>query len=355
MALIKRINGCIMMFSLLAAWHEGKAQSNAPTGDSKVAAATAPVYKPAAYAPGAPVNFIRSWEPRQPYTIDSTVVSANRLVTEVPHVTQYIDGLGRPVQTVGWHGSPAKQDLVNPVVYDVFGRETYQFPPYAAPASDGLFKTDPFGGQNNFYGSVYLAQQPAYTGESVYYSKTIFEDSSLNRVQKTFAPGNSWAGSEGGAAEHAVQMQYLVNSQSDSVRVWTITNSPLTYINNDVNTNIPVTTTLYDAGQLFKYVTIDEKGNSIIEYKDKDNHVVLKKVQITATPGNAHSGWLCTYYVYDDFGLLRFVISPKAVQALLDANSWDLTLGSGSLIQELCFHYEYDARQRMNAKKVPGA
>ncbi|WP_037361228.1 DUF6443 domain-containing protein [Asinibacterium sp. OR53] len=353
MALIKRITGCVILLSLLA--EEGRAQSNAPTNDSKTPAATAPVYKPAAYGAGVPVNFIRTWEPERPYTVDSDVVSVNRLVTEVAHTTQYVDGLGRPLQTVSWQNSPSRQDLVKPVVYDAFGREAYQFLPYSANTADGLFKTDPFGGQGNFYGTVYPVQQPAYTGESVYYGKTNFEASPLNRVQKSFAPGNSWAGSEGSASEHAVQIQYLINGQNDSVRIWTIASNALTYQGNDVSTNIPVTTATYGVGQLYKSVTTDERGSSVVEYKDKDGHVVLKKVQIAQAPGSAHAGWLCTYYVYDDLGLLRFVIPPKAVETLLASVGWDLTISSGSLVQELCFRYQYDTRQRMNAKKVPGA
>ncbi|MFJ1288557.1 hypothetical protein, partial [Acinetobacter baumannii] len=79
------------------------------------------------------------------------------------------------------------------------------------------------------------------------------------------------------------------------------------------------------------------------------------KVQITAAPGTAHVGWLCTYYVYDAIGNLRFVIPPKAVATLLSNATWDLTISTGSLINELCFRYEYDGRNRMIAKKVPGA
>jgi len=34
---------------------------------------------------------------------------------------RYLDGLGRPVQTVFVMGSPAKNDLVQPFTYDAFG------------------------------------------------------------------------------------------------------------------------------------------------------------------------------------------------------------------------------------------
>jgi hypothetical protein len=50
---------------------------------------------------------------------------------------------------------------------------------------------------------------------------------------------------------------------------------------------------------------------------------VLKKVQAAANPGAAHVGWLYTYYVYDDFNNLRFVLQPRAVELLLSNGTWN--------------------------------
>jgi hypothetical protein len=47
----------------------------------------------------------------------------------------------------------------------------------------------------------------------------------------------------------------------------------------------------------------------------------LKKQQLTSADdtgsGKGYYGWLCTYYVYDDFNNLRAVIQPKGVEALV--------------------------------------
>ncbi|MFX8731553.1 hypothetical protein ABTM48_20320, partial [Acinetobacter baumannii] len=86
---------------------------------------------------------------------------------------------------------------------------------------------------------------------------------------QTFAPGNDWVGTEGtGVGEHAVNIQYLTNTANDSVQIWTISNNGLTYTNNDQTTNIPIVSGAYAAGNLFKTITIDEQGNSTVEYKD---------------------------------------------------------------------------------------
>lgn len=186
------------------------AQSNTPqTNQTKTTYGTGStsVNVPSGYSATPLINYVRSWEPRVPIT-DPGIVTSITDVTQVGHATQFVDGLGRPLQTVSWQSSPIKTDLVSPQVYDSYGREQYKFLPYASSATDGMLKTNPFTDQSNFYSSGYLSNQPALSGEQYFYSHTQFEASPLNRVTKTFAPGNNWAGSEGGASEHAVSMQY---------------------------------------------------------------------------------------------------------------------------------------------------
>jgi len=330
------------------------AQTNTPTNVASVAATSIQINTPAAYAQNIPVNYVRTWQPRQPYSTETDVSSTARTVDQVNQSTQYTDGLGRTIQTVNWQGSPNKQDIVSPQVYDSFSREDYKYLPYTDVATDGAFKQDPFNNQNNFYKNTYATEQPAYINEQAYYSKTDFESSPLNRVVKAFAPGNNWAGSEGSTSEHATQEQYLINDVTDSVMIWNITNDTLNCTGNNDTTNIPTAVIMYAPGELYKSVTIDELGNQVIEYTDKQGELILKKVQLKKTTRNtAYTNWLCTYYIYDDFGSLRFVIPPKAVAQLVQPSvNWKL---SSAVVTELCFRYEYDLRNRMVAKKVPGA
>ncbi|WP_222840111.1 RHS repeat-associated core domain-containing protein [Flavihumibacter stibioxidans] len=79
----------------------------------------------------------------------------------------------------------------------------------------------------------------------------------------------------------------------------------------------------------------------------------------TTGAGSNHSGWLCTYYIYDDLNNLRAVIQPEGVK-LLDGNSWTncnpiSTVHYPQLLSDQTFRYEYDHRNRMIMKKVPGA
>ena len=327
---------------------------NKPDGSTKASSATA-VTVPSDYGNDVLINYVRTRQAIASISDVTTFDAADN--KKVKEITQYIDGLGRPIQTVSKQASFNGMDLVVPVVYDEFGREAYKYLPYAdeTTTKQGNFKLAPFKDQASF-----ITNQSQYPGESVYYGHTVYESSPLARVKKVFAPGNSWAGSEDATTENATTLQYLINNDNDKVQSWNISNNNLTFSNNDVTTNIPTTTSTYDAGTLYKTVTNDEAGNVVVEYKDKEGRVILKKVQVGKTSDlqSDYSGydyWLCTYYVYDDFGLLRFVIPPNAVQ-LLAANSWDFSStplqGAGG---ELCFRYEYDTRNRVIAKKVPGA
>lgn len=102
---------------------------------------------------------------------------------------------------------------------------------------------------------------------------------------------------------------------------------------------------------LYKSITTDERGSQVIEFKDKGGKVVLKKVFAGDIPEQVDD-WLFTYYVYDDFGNLVCVIQPKGVKMMRETGWSD---ASSDVINEFCFQYSYDDRDRMIAKKVPGA
>jgi RHS repeat-associated protein len=81
-----------------------------------------------------------------------------------------------------------------------------------------------------------------------------------------------------------------------------------------------------------------------------------KSLQVVATYApatNAPTDQL-TYYVYDDFNNLRLVISPEGYNALLAAGSWGIN-STDAFVRNWCFQYNYDERQRVITKLVPGA
>jgi RHS repeat-associated protein len=322
--------------------------------------AQTPVTPPAQYTTGITVNYVRIWEPVKPYSAVAEVIDSNRTTKEVRQTTQYVDGLGRMIQSVRKKGSMAtgasQYDLVMPVVYDGFGREQFKYLPYASSsATNGNFKTNPFNEQVSFYNNQLTGQ----TGETNIgpgslnwaYSQQKFEASPLNRIEESFAPGVSWVGTNAQSNpdnRKSVKQKYLINTSLDSVRVWEVTE-----VSNAFGTY--ASSSVYSAGQLYKTITEDEHNKQAIEFKDKEGKVILKKVQLNAGRddgvGKGHDGWICTYYIYDDLNNLRAVIQPEGVKNMAP-NSWTLTT---TLLNEQCFRYEYDHRNRMVRKKVPGA
>ncbi|HVY73739.1 MAG TPA: DUF6443 domain-containing protein [Puia sp.] len=284
------------------------------------------------------LNYIRVRDIQKPGVMDMTTANGLTSNEDVHQTTQYFDGLGRLMQTVAKQALPADQDpnhinrdLVAMTIYDQFGREATKYMPYASVYNDGFYKNDPLNEQNSF-------NTTQFSGESDFYGQTDFEASPLSRALTTYAPGSSWVG-----AGRGVTQQYLVNQASDSVRIWNIAAAA---------GSIPTTTAMYDPGTLYKNQTTDEQLHSVVEYKDKEGHVVLKKVQALDGTGTAHVGWLCTYYVYDDLNNLRFVIQPQGVALMLANGNWTITT---DIANGVCFRYEYDARNRMIIKKVPDA
>jgi len=78
-------------------------------------------------------------------------------------------------------------------------------------------------------------------------------------------------------------MQYLFNDVSDSIQQWNVAAA---------SGSLPITAGMYAIGRLYKNITTDESGNQVVQYTDKHNHVILKKVQALASPATAaHKGW----------------------------------------------------------------
>jgi RHS repeat-associated protein len=283
-------------------------------------------------------NYIRSNEVWKK-GISSWIQADQTIIGDKQQATTYFDGIGRGLQQVSMKTSPLQFDLVAPMDYDNSGRETKKYLPYKAATQDGKFKTTALADQNNFL----VGASAFYPGETKPYTELTIENSPLNRPLKSMAPGNNWGGSNRGTS-----VDYLVNTSADGIKIWTI---------GAAANSVPVTAGDYAAGELLKNTTLDEDNHQVVEFKDKEGRVILKKVQIDNVPGDAHTGWLCTYYIYDELRNLRFVIPPKAVAGIttnLQAgqSAWQLL---PTIISELCFRYEYDYRKRMIIKKIPGA
>ncbi|MFN9781926.1 MAG: DUF6443 domain-containing protein, partial [Sphingobacteriales bacterium] len=274
------------------------------------------------------------------------VLNANELnplqIADKGQQVQYFDGLGRPLQTVMTQAGTANRDIIMPSSYDEYGREIKKYKPYADLNNSGMgsFRNNAYAEQTAYYATGSASDGPKDVNP---YSQNLIEFSPLGRVIQPGAPGQTWQ-----PGNKTVAYSYHVNTPADAVRILKMGSSS-TELGNYVKTGD------YLAGELTKVISKDENGKQVIEFKDKEGKVIMKKVQMTAAldngTGSGPNGWLCTYYIYDDFNNLRGVIQPVGVKTL-EQNGWNFTT---DILNEQCFRYDYDARRRMITKKVPGA
>lgn len=265
----------------------------------------------------------------------------------------YYDGLGRPLQTVQVKASPNQSmDVVQPVRYDEFGREDRKYLPYVAATANGSYKANALsgsGGVLSFYnpaGSTGTQQANGVVRTGTPFATTVFEPSPLNRVLEQGAPGNAWQpGTRTTTGGRTVAMEYLPNTDENGarkVRLYRAEPTTTAYYQRLNNTG------WYLPNQLYVTISKDEnwpggtvKAGTTEEYKDKEGKVVLKRVW--KTEAEAYS----TYYIYDDFGNLSFVLPPGAEPD----NTAQLTQAQ---LDDYCYQYRYDQRNRLVEKKVPG-
>jgi RHS repeat-associated protein len=278
-------------------------------------------------------------------------------VNSVSQTIQYYDDLGRPTQTVTTQGSPAKNDIVFPLVYDSHGKQRFEYLPFTAEKS-GRYKPNPIGTPGNYLSSpqymFYNASDDDVENDAYPYSEVKSESSAQRRPLKNYGPGAAWKAASAGT-DKFVENQYLINvlggPNTEPVIAWVINGSGMPVRSTSSNAN--VNSGHYTSGRLSIKCTIDEQNHAVREFVNKSGQVILKKVQLQETnpalDNNNH--WAQTYYIYDDFGLLRYVFQPELTKALVTSGSNP----SQADLDKFAFQYKYDGRNRMTHKKVPGA
>lgn len=321
----------------------------------------------------------------------------------------YYDGLGRPMQQVSWRSSPSMMDIIQPIAYDEVGRESIKYLPYVDLDREGLYRADalnetyslsdhykfytngynnapdvineisengitynqPLNKEVNIIAPSSIILKPGFSsnGHNMTiksdptasissdaiedkikpFSVSVFEASPLNRVLEQGASGQDWQPSDnsGSSDAHTTKLEYATNIKAD---VLLLSVDDAGKLVNTTGENVGGKY-FYYANELIKTIVKNENWNSesgkkfiTEEFKNKSGQVVLKRTYTDdETPVE-------TYYVYDDLDLLRYVISPEAVNKLtFPADK------SNTIIQQLCYYYEYDHRQRMIEKQIPGA
>jgi RHS repeat-associated protein len=274
-------------------------------------------------------------------TIPISAVTTEAILNILPATSKvesisYIDGLGRPIQEVITKASPASFDIVQPIVYDQYGRQKKEYLPYVDPTNNASFKTNALTNQANFYNN---ATKVAKT--TTPFGELYFDNSPLNKVIEKTAPDTDWQYGNG----HTTKIESSYNTyQEDAIIMWELQPNGDYYSDNYYYPANTLSVTKYtDPNNNYSYIYTDKQGKTIC----------TKQFLETRTfNGNPYPYYLTTYLIYDDFGQLVMVIPPKAMDAMNTSGNFSINALTAS--QDLVFRYVYDERHRLIEKKVPG-
>lgn len=288
-----------------------------------------------------PANYVQSTT-YQVETLDGETQATNPTGGDLSNddkieTITYYDGLGRPKQSISKQAGGNRQDIVTPFVYDAYGRQVKDYLPYAdslqniAPSLDLRNQTDLLGDITDRYLVKYPSDMDPNSPNP--YSEKVYEQSPLNRVFEQAAPGYDWALEQG----HTIKFEYYFNSFDE--------NAPTNLGNDNVKwlsvfhpeSNTEKTELQFDgyylADQLYRTITkdenwqphanpdIEEKNHTTEEFKNKQGQIILKR---TFNDNEAHD----TYYVYDDFGNLTYVLPPEASYQIVNEGSQGFRISS---------------------------
>ena len=232
----------------------------------------------------------------------------------------YHDLLGRPVETVMTAASPAGKDIVLLSEYDDFGRPYRKFCPVPMTTSTGAY-ADP---------SAAKSANAIYGWDPYAFSKTLYEASPLDRVTEEYGPGSPWH-----TRGKSVRTSYLVNDGSGLL-------SCSGYLV-ESDTSLTCVGTL-PSGNLRVEKKTDEDGNVTLTFTDRLGRKTLDRT----VDGERYQD---TYYVYDDLGLLRYVLTPEASTVMSSSGTFG---DSSSPLSAQAYVYKYDGKGRCVSKRLPG-
>jgi RHS repeat-associated protein len=278
-------------------------------------------------------NYILLFSPQKPITQAQLLVSQK--TCEVRREINYFDGLGRPLQSIKIHGGASGSDIIQPFAFDELGRQPKTYQPYPKANNYGSYNSDALLPQAGV--SVYYAQtaitEPGMTSTAYPFAATVYEKSGLSRVTEQGFPGSTWQPFASGIANSGHTNKLTYGTNADQVLQWT------------VNANGAIANGTYLPGTLSLVISKDEnwtmgKVGTVEEFRDRNGKVILKRIW------KEENTALNTYYIYDIYDNLRYVVPPAVT-----ASSFNETDPS---FLNYIYAYHYDYRKRIIEKKIPG-
>lgn len=288
---------------------------------------------------GSGLNFTKITTPLVPIDDEGTLNAAP--AQNIRQIVSYVDGFSRPFQTIETNVSKTSNgqftNLVN-LSDNRVQREGTFYLPYST-VNTGL-QQNAYQDQKNYYSARFPAE--GYTS----FSKAINTANSGNYQSESRSPGKSQVGQDRGTVTK------LTTNTSSQVRIWLLEG------------NVLVGKNTYAANELIgkRSIAATQQGSNsalaseVIQFVDKDGRMILKMATdstysyVEGGVSKIGKSFLSTYYVYDDKGLLLFILPPKAVM-YGEEHNWEITQ---DVLEGLCFQFRYDELGRAAYRRSPG-
>ena len=187
----------------------------------------------------------------------------------------------------------------------------------------------------NNYLEFYKTNNATITVSGLYVNNKTVDLSTLDYSQISYLSRTS--------SNNTLKNEFLTNEKQEVIKF------DVGFLNDNTESPYLKNNGFYNRNQLFKTLVRGEnwrpnqqnkKDHTIEEFTDQQGRLILKRMYNKNIPHD-------TYYVYDKFNNLTFVLPPKVK---ITAN-----IGiSQNEINALCYQYKYDYRNRLVEKKIPG-
>ncbi len=243
-----------------------------------------------------------------------TVTMLDAAGTKSLKSVQYYNGRGYPtvaVSTVGTDGQ-TEQTVATLTTYDALGREDCKYVPVPRTGLSYITESSFFNNGKKYYQDNGIFTQNYYDA--------------LDRVTAVDIAGDKWR-----RAGKQNRTEYLANTDEDKVKHYVANPNGKNSLMREDDANNKFR--FYPAGSLTKEVSIDADNKKVITFKDFFGNVILQRA-------NDGTNNLDTYYVYNEIGQLRYVLTPQCQKTGISAIKY--------------YEYCYDARGRDTLKIQPG-
>ena len=234
------------------------------------------------------------------YVKTTNVLSADEAASNT--TMQYADGMGRPVDNATDATNEHGTFVHSFSSYDSKGRTARTWLPVVS--TDGCKMLDESSIPN-------LALRTYNDGSA--FSDLAYD--ALDRTVFSSTPGTRWQGK-------GKKIEYIGNGKKD-VRLFSAPLDKITLVDNG----------FYESKTLQGKRTTDEDGHSLTVFTDKLGRKVLER----RNEGNVNND---TYFVYNDLGQLRYVLSPEYQRA--------------GYKEKHAYEYRYDGRGNVVKRILPG-